>query len=459
LIAAQADPDVQTRTLALRSLGCVLHAGRGLRDVDLSKEALFRWLETQTKDGGLFPDQPAETVKKLPSLPRIKESPDADAVLAMLSDPATLDLPKYEAARLSGLENLEKWETFVKGARQEWETRRYWLETLPLLPNAIAQMEVLLSAQGPAMRRAAACALARLYHGDDDRPARLRDLLPDDPTLLRALLDAATDQDSWGDEGERRVSHHPWTVKQIVGWVEARPPEERARLIDSMLDDLSREIEQMGVPNGEGDTFTDPYSGWPDRRILTVVLAELSERLTYRAFTRTRDLANVVALFIRAATDFESYTTRRFAIRALGNLQQLTDQVADVFFAACQDVAEVYRETRTAVTKFKAFGTGSLECLTAAIRSPSITVAYHAALLLGELGLNRSDDLGREGRRRVADELVQLLGDPLAERIVYDFSKKSEGERVGPLYDVIYEALVRVVAGPDAPGSTGDREQ
>ena len=44
-----------------------------------------------------------------------------------------------------------------------------------------------------------------------------------------------------------------------------------------------------------------------------------------------------------------------------------------------------------------------------------------------------------------------MLDDPLSERIVYDFSKDSNGERVGPLYDVIYEALSRVVAGPDAP--------
>ena len=192
---------------------------------------------------------------------------------------------------------------------------------------------------------------------------------------------------------------------------------------------------------------------WCLRRVLVAVLAELSERLTYRTFTSQRDLADVVVLFARAAADPNSYNTRRFAIRALGNLQQLTAQVADVFFAACQDVGQVYRETRTAVNKFKVFGAGSLERLTAAVRSPSITVAYHDALLLGELGVSRSEDLGREGRQRVADELVQLLCDPLSERIVYDFSKGDDGICVGPLYDVIYEALMRVVAGPDAPTS------
>jgi hypothetical protein len=162
-------------------------------------------------------------------------------------------------------------------------------------------------------------------------------------------------------------------------------------------------------------------------------------------------LASVIELFACAATDEENPDVRLFAVRALGNLQQLTAGVANVFFAACQDVTGVYKETRTAVTKFKVFDAGSLERLTAAIREPSITVAYHAALLLGELGLSRSEDLGPEGRKRVADELVQLLDAPLAERTVYDFTRLVSGMRVGPLYDVIYEALVRVVAGPDAP--------
>jgi hypothetical protein len=156
------------------------------------------------------------------------------------------------------------------------------------------------------MRRAAACVLARLYHGDDDRPASLSELLPDNLTLLMALLDAAADQDNWADEVDRRVSHHAWAVKQTVGWAEARPPEEHALLIDSMLDDLGKEMVGMGAQKKEDDTLTDPYSGWPGRRILTTVLAELSERLTYRAFTRTRALAEVVALFVRAANDPDS---------------------------------------------------------------------------------------------------------------------------------------------------------
>jgi hypothetical protein len=184
-------------------------------------------------------------------------------------------------------------------------------------------VESLLAAPELATRRAAACTLARLYHGDDDRPARLRDLFPDDAALLQSLLDAITDHDFWGDEGDSGISHHPWVVKQIAGWVEARPPEERARLIAGMLDDLERAMIGMETEDFEEyDVIGDEQ--WCPRRALVAVLSELSERLTYRAFTSQRDLADVVALFARAATDPGSYSTRRFAIRALGNLQQLT---------------------------------------------------------------------------------------------------------------------------------------
>jgi hypothetical protein len=346
-------------------------------------------------------------------------------------------------ARLRG---AQEWDQLLHSARQEWQFRRYWKEALPHLPAAVSQVENLLAAPQPAIQRSAACALARMYHGDVDRPARLRELLHDDAAVLQALLDAVTDEDDGWDD------YHVSAVKQVAGWLEARPPDERARLVGGMLNNLEGAMIGMGTKkDDDGDEYMPRYSGWPVRRAVVAVLAELSERLTYRAFTSQRDLADVVALFARAATDHNSYNSRRFAIRALGNLQQLTSQVADIFFAACQDVGEVYRETRAAVNKFKVFGPGSLERLTAAISSPSITVAYHAALLLGELGVSRSEALGREGRKRVADELVRLLESPLSERIVFDFGADGSSKRVGPLYDVIYEALMRVVAGPDAP--------
>ena len=443
---ALTDSDLRTRILALRSLGRTLFTARGFRDLDVSREALFRWFEKETAARPSFGrNETSSTVNLLPRLFTAEEAPDAETVLTKLSQ-LDLRLPPEHLAKLA---SSTRWKTLLEHARQEWEIRRYWLEKLPFIPAAIAQVEALLSDSDPLIRRPAANALAAILHGDDNRAARLRELLSSDQEVLRAMLDAAINDDTWID-GSGSENFHAWAVKQVAGWIEAKPPEERVQFVDWMMNHLEKALEPEPEAE-ETEPRVDVYRGWASRRILIGVLAELSERLTYRIFTHTRDLADVVDLFARVAKDKESYDVRRFAVRILGNLQQFTDQTANIFFAACQDISTVYMETRTAVTKFKVFNAGSLERLTAAVHDPSITVAYHAALLLGELGVSRSEDLGHEGRQRVADELVQLLNVPGAERIVYDFSETINGTRIGPLHDVVYEALVRVVAGPDAP--------
>jgi hypothetical protein len=446
LNAARSDRDTETRAAALTSAGRLLGNLRGLRNLDASKDALIGWIKEQTGERGRYDLNP--TLDQLTGLSAFKEAQDAESLLAALAQLDTLGLPE-QAARLLDSKGCE---SLLEEARKEWEDRRFWLHVLPDLPASIAELEAQLGDPEPTIRRAAACALARAYHGDDDRPALLGDVLPNDSDLLRAMLDAAIVSDAWDDQG-----YQGWAVRQIAGWIEARPADGRAGLIAGMLDKLSDLIEQMGAQEAAA-VEVSPYSPRFEQLTLVAALAELAERLSYRAFTSGRDLEDLVTLFARAALDPVSFVTRGFAIRALGNLQQLTAQVADILFAAGQDDAFVYQEAQTAVTRFKTFGPGSLERLTAAIRSPSQTQAYHAALLLGELGVNRSEELGREGRGRVAGELVQILDDPASERIVYDFSKHSGGERVGPLYDEIFAALTRVVSGPDAPGRTGTDE-
>jgi hypothetical protein len=322
------------------------------------------------------------------------------------------------------------------------------VKNLKDVSSVISQVEAFLTSPNPAISRAALCVFAHLYDSDERCWERLHDLLPDNITVLKAMIDAVTNRDIW--HNETTVKNHSWAVHKIATWVESLSREERERLIDEMLNDLQREVQDMASYQNEEDDGNQPYSGWPIRRIIMAVISELSEQLTYRAFIRSRDLSEVVSLFTHIAQDPGSFNARRFAICALGNLQMFTVEVADAFFEACQDTDVVYSETRTAVTKFKIFGDGSLEKLTAAVRSPSITVAYHAAILLGELGIYRSEELGREGRKQIADELARFLEDPLSNRIVYDFTESAGGKRIGPLYDVVYETLVRVVAGSDA---------
>lgn len=390
------------------------------------------------------------------------ESVICTALVEALADPEA-NIRRSAAYALQWTEGQDLWDVIqalLKTAQSDCnaETCIYALlslgRVLPPVKNlqdvssVISQVETFLTSPNPAIRRAALCVFAHLYYSDDRCWERLHDLLPDNITLLKAMIDAVTNRDVW-DNGTS-VKNHSWAVQKIATWVESLSREERERLIDEMLDDLQREVQEMASYQNEEDDGNQPYSGWPIRRIIMAVLAKLSEQLTYRAFIRSHDLSEVVFLFTHIAQDPGSFNARRFAICALGNLQMFTVEVADAFFEACQDTDVVYSETRTAVTKFKVFGDGSLEKLTAAVRSPSITVAYHAAILLGELGIYRSEELGREGRKQIADELAHFLDDPLSNRIVYDFTESSDGKRIGPLYDVVYETLVRVVAGSDA---------
>jgi len=97
--------------------------------------------------------------------------------------------------------------------------------------------------------------------------------------------------------------------------------------------------------------------------------------------------------------------------------------------------------------------------LTKAIEHPGIRVAHNAALLLGELGMSRSEELGIKGRQQVAEALLNILHTPAAERIIYDFTDNEEGKRIGPLYDVLYDSLVRVIAGPDSAAVIKEEEK
>jgi hypothetical protein len=185
----------------------------------------------------------------------------------------------------------------------------------------------------------------------------------------------------------------------------------------------------------------------------------LSEYMPSKVFTRKMSTDDVLDLFVRAARNTSNWSTRKSGIRALGNLQQFTGKVARAFFQACRDVDNVYSEANRAVGKFKYFDEESLAILTKAIEHPGIRIAYNAALLLGELGVSRSEELGAKGRQQVAEALLKILDTPAAERIVYDFTKNSRGTRIGLLYDVLYDSLVRVIAGPDSAAMIKEEEK
>ncbi|MCP4700716.1 MAG: hypothetical protein GY862_28255 [Gammaproteobacteria bacterium] len=445
LARVQEDPDENVRLLALRSLGRVLQTVQGYCDIDLSKEALFG------KDGWLHSQGFAVNEILLNEILESRTMQEESDVTTLLESLSRLKMPEVTQETRTRLRESAEWQNLLDTARKEWERRQYWANAAPELRDGIATIERLMHSPDTDTRNIAACALARIHQGKEERIEYLHALLQDDVMVLQALLDAAVDRD--GDWPAYKAE----TAKQITRWLEQKPQEIRNRLVNWMLDDLKPRLEIMlnNTEREEDDEdnlvgLGNPYTGWPYREIVLATLAELSETFTCRLFANRYLLDEVVSLFAQAARDPDSYISRQFAIRALGNLQLFTTEVADVFFDACRDYDAVYQETRAAVGKFKKFAPGSLEKLTRALGHESITVAYHAALLLGELGVSRSEELGPETRARVAGELMKILENPLvAQRIVHDFSEGSE-KRIGPLYDVIYDTLLRVVSGTDS---------
>jgi hypothetical protein len=274
--------------------------------------------------------------------------------------------------------------------------------------------------------------------------------LQDAETIMLALIESVSDDAAiW-----KKDDYHEKTVKQLADWLLEQPESKRFMLIDNLLTEahklLLKETEEFNK-DGTLTTVESILKYQPrEHEVVIGVLSELSERMTYKGFTREMSIEEVLDLFVRAALNKSSYTTRKNGIRALGNLQQFTGNVARAFFEACQDIDDVYSEAHRAVGKFKRFDEESLAILTEAIEHPGIRVAHNAALLLGELGVSRSEELGVKGRQQVAEALRHILNTPAAERIVYDFTDSSKGERIGLLYDVLYDSLVRVIAGPDS---------
>ena len=321
----------------------------------------------------------------------------------------------------------------------------------------LRQMQELLAAPDPLIGRAAAGGIAAAVELRADSMAVLSAILPDPQEVLAAALSGAADTDFWKDEADSR---HEAIAGKLAVWLYDRPAVERNRLVEWMLAELEMAAAEMEAAV-EDDRIGDPP--WARRRIIIAVLAELSNRLTHHSFAPTRQLEEVVALFARTALDPSSFSSRRFSLRALGNLQQFTPEVATAFFEACRDVSEVYQEPKTIIRKFKNFAPGCFRKLTAELFDPAndALLAAHAATLLGELGVSRSEELGPAGRREISAELVRFLESPLAEREVVEQAQAEGGDilgiyPMGPLYNSVYEALVRVVAGPDAPTSVAE---
>lgn len=311
------------------------------------------------------------------------------------------------------------------------------------------------------LRRMSICVIVTVYvakNNLDSLPASLSD----DVEILWGLIDSATYQDSLNAEN-LSPNHFFDTVNFITKWLLSKPKTKQIIFIDLLLNQLEDLISEMEIKlNTDSHTaHRDTESlvpPWASRRIIMAVLSELSENLTYTSFTNTKNLETVVDLFTRISRDVGSYNARRYAIRALGNLQLFSRSVADAFFDACKDVGEVYKETKNAVRKFKKFDAASLDVLSSATLDASVTIAYNAAILLGELGINRSDELGQSGRKKISDQLYETLENVKSERIVYELSNYHAHQKIEPFYETLFTSISQVTSGEQLPKILAESE-
>jgi hypothetical protein len=292
---------------------------------------------------------------------------------------------------------------------------------------------VRLTASEPEIRRAVAATLACLYWHSDERLTRLEELLPDDVTILRAMVDAAVITAELGSNS------HEADPKGIAPWIKLRLDEGRFELIELLYETFCGRGPER---SGEADRVED---------VAIMLLSELSDLVDRKTLLAGRDAAETIMLFCNAQRGLPTATeVARCLFNMLRKLQIFSQEIGNLLTEALSSPADwstLSATVRDVLPDFKVFGEGSLNWLLQGIRSDSPLLAYTAARLLGELGVSRTGELGVERRQQVAQEISKLLRDPVSDREVYDMDKNTYQPRVGRLYDTLFDALSQIVSG------------
>jgi hypothetical protein len=394
LLNALKDSSSEVRSKAAWFLGKIYTRIASTATKDYSKEGIRSQLYIA------LPSEQDSCLNRAFDEPLFQDAADAEAALSLLQNLETIDIDSKIASVLSRSEKLPSLLLDLLDKVRDAPNSQVLLEQI------FAALVELLTDESSDVAQAAAWAMARIKQNDPDLMQVLRQHLRNDHELLRAIWGSAGDSDDWG-------SYHEQAVKNVVALVELNPV-----LVDDLLSALQQEMDSQD-------------GSWDDRRILMATLAALSEKMapTLEAKISLNDL---LKLLVAAARDPGSYNTRRWAIKALGNIRQATPEVLDVLFAACRDPSSsVYDQAVEAARKFRRIEPGVLELLFEALTDSSIKVCQNAANMLGELGTSQE-----ELKETTAAALYQALKDPSSIR-------KNEASK--PLYDYFYDALVKVV--------------
>ena len=299
---------------------------------------------------------------------------------------------------------------------------------------SLAVLERFATARDRLRARAAACGLALAWRELPESEIALLKVLREPRRVVDALIDA----EARGAWRERQNTEEPKAFTGACDWFRTLAAEERRALLEVLFEELFETRTRSSSSDLPKWTMDDD-----NRAIaLLVFLSELSEHIAAIDLVEAAyadDAASLAAKVCQLCVD--DARAQRAVIELCGNFQQFTREVAAMMFAVVD--SPLYAEgARRAARKMRHFAHGSLDTITAELRSPHVGNSYCATQLLGELG--GSVEMSSAERTLAGDHLAAFLHDPLAHRDIYLFADDGIGitSLRGKLSDATLDALV-----------------
>jgi hypothetical protein len=400
------NPDKDVARLLLESLP---HASRR---VNLALLYALRWAFVIAREA-LAPSAAKQSsfLNRLESW--LNEAQDGEIAAAMANVPGHWKTAPNEAARilLAFLQRADRMRDANVEAAAQHALARLAAREESLRPQALALLEAALPASAPALARL----LATRHNDAAALLAALNTHLPDPIALLKALLDAGTDDDVWEDD------YHGRLVAAVQAHVAAH-----AQTLPVLLARLRETLRGKD---------------WQPRRMALAAVAACVESFPIQVQNAAGGAQALETLLIQGSQDTGSHNSRRFALTALSYLRAVTPRVVSVLLAALdENIDIVHQDALQAASRFQRIAGDAQEVLNQLIphlHGPSALRAYGVAKLLGALARSPAGEAAAL-RPPIIRALAEALQDPFSEqKVVVEYMSK------GPLKEMLYEELLR----------------
>ncbi|MCB0031950.1 MAG: hypothetical protein KDE28_28765, partial [Anaerolineales bacterium] len=182
---------------------------------------------------------------------------------------------------------------------------------------------------------------------------------------------------------------------------------------------------------------------WEERRIALAFLAASAE-VAAGAFASRTDPDRLESLLIRAIDDAHSFSVRRFALKALGHLRQVSPAIVPAIRLALRDVSKVQADALQSVTNFRRVEGDITPALIEGLKDESAAAAYAVALVLEALG--RAETTQPEQRQAILEALADTVRDPSSQRDVYIWEDEAI-RHLGRLDQLLHQIIVKLAEG------------